>query len=100
MHVPTLMAMASRSDSWLQWTLWTIIMSLLMGWVARSRRQPRAAGYARRLQRPQHSHHRARLFLFFAGIAVISNVYANTTHDMVNDHSFCGVRSTGATDRG
>jgi hypothetical protein len=80
MHVPALTAMTSRSDSWLQWTLWAIIMSLIMGWVARGRRQPRAADYARRLQHPPSTLIIGLVsFLFFAAVAVISNVFANNT---------------------
>ena len=91
----------SRSDSWLQWTLWAIIMSLIMGWVARSRRQPRAAGYARRLQHPSSTLIIGLVcFLFFAGIAVISNVYANATTTWLTTTVFGGVCSAGATDRG
>ena len=46
-----------------------------MGWMARSRRQPRAAGYARRLQHPPSTLILGLVgFLFFAGIAVISAV--------------------------
>src|SRR5437762_13560619 len=91
MHVPLLTALASRSDSWLQWTLWAIIMSLIMGWVARSRRQPRAVGYARRLQ-----HLPSTLIIglvclsFSAGIAVISNVYANATTTCLTTTVFAG----------
>src|SRR4029077_8897864 len=91
MHVPLLTAMASRSDSWLQWTLWTIIMSLIMGWVARSRRQPRAAGYARRLQHPPSTLIIGLVcFLFFAGIAVVSNVFANATTTWLTTTVFVG----------
>ena len=38
----------------------------------------------------EHSHHRARLFLFFAGIAVISNVYANATTTWLTTTVFVG----------
>ena len=80
MHIPVLAAMTSRSNSWVQWTLWAIIMSLIMGWVARSRRQPRAAGHARRLQHPPSTLIIGLVsFLLFAAIAVISNVFANAT---------------------
>ena len=75
----------------MQWTLWTIIMSLIMGWVARSRRQPRAAGYARRLQHPPSTLIIGLVcFLFFAGIAVISNVYANATTTWLTTTVFVG----------
>jgi hypothetical protein len=75
----------------MQWTLWAIIMSLIMGWVARSRRQPRAAGYARRLQHPPSTLIIGLVcFLFFAGIAVISNVYANATTTWLTTTVFVG----------
>jgi len=91
MHVPVLVAMASRSDSWLQWTFWAIIMSLIMGWVARSRRQPRAADYARRLQHPPSTLIIGLVsFLFFAAIAVISNVFANATTTWLTTTVFVG----------
>src|SRR5438874_3359859 len=91
MHVPVLVAMASRSDSWLQWTFWAIIMSLIMGWVARSRRQPRAAEYARRLQHPPSTLIIGLVsFLLFAAIAVISNVFANATTSWKTTTIFVG----------
>jgi hypothetical protein len=91
MHVPVLTAMASRSDSWLQWTLWAIIMSLIMGWVARSSRQPRAAGYARRLQHPPSTLIIGLVcFLFFTGIAIVSNVFANATTTWLTTTVFVG----------
>ena len=62
-----------------------------MGWVARSRRQPRAAGYARRLRHPPSTLIIGLVcFLFFAGIAVISNVYANATTTWLTTTVFVG----------
>jgi hypothetical protein len=91
MHVPVLMAMTSRSESWLQWTLWTIIMSLIMGWMARSRRQPRPAGYARRLQHPPSTLIIGLVsFLFFAALGVISNIFANATTTWLTTSVFVG----------
>ena len=91
MHVPVLVAMTFRSDSWLKWTLWAIIMSLIMGWVARSRRQHRPAGYARRLQHPLSTLIIGLVsFLFFAAIAVISNVFANATTTWLTTTVFVG----------
>jgi len=75
----------------MQWTLWTIIMSLIMGWVARSRRQPRAAGYARRLQHPPSTLIIGLVcFSFFAGIAIVSNVFANATTTRLTTTVFVG----------
>jgi hypothetical protein len=57
-------------------------MSAIMAWVARSRARARPAGDARRLQHPPSTLAVGlACFLFFAAIAVVSNVYANaTTH--------------------
>ena len=80
MHVPFLVAMTSRSDSWLQWTLWAIIMSLVMGWVARSRMRPRPACRDQQLRHPVSTLIIGLAgFLLFAAIAVISNVFSNKT---------------------
>jgi len=62
-----------------------------MGWVARSRRQPRPAGYARRLQHPLSTLIIGLVsFLFFAAIAVISNVFANATTTWLTTTVFVG----------
>src|SRR5438046_4320575 len=52
MHFSVLTAMASQSNSWLQWTLWAVIMSLVMGCVARSRMRPRPACCDQQLRHP------------------------------------------------
>lgn len=64
----------------LKWALWAAIMSLVMGWLGRSRFRTRPLSDARRLAHPPST-----LILglagsaFFAGIAVLSNVFANRT---------------------
>jgi small-conductance mechanosensitive channel len=91
MHVPVMVAMTSQSSSRLQWTLWTIIMSLIMGWVARSRQRPRPARYVRRLQHPPSTLTIGLAgFLFFAAIAVISNMFANATTTWLTTTVFVG----------
>ena len=63
-----------------QWTIWGILMTIVMGWVARSRLKTRPPSDLQRLVHPPST-----LiiglggFLFFATIAVISNVFANKT---------------------
>jgi len=73
---------AEDYSSWLQWALWGLLMSLIMGWVARSRGRTRPVSDARRLQHPPSTLIIGlACFLFFAAIAVVSNIYANaTTH--------------------
>ena len=62
-----------------------------MGWVARSRGQPKAAGCARRLQHPPSTLIIGLVcFLFFAGIAIVSNVFANATTTWLTTTVFVG----------
>ena len=64
----------------LQWGIWFILMAIVMGWVARSRHRARPAGKARQLEHPTSTLIIGLVaFAFFAGIAVLSNVYANKT---------------------
>ena len=73
-------AAADQNRTWLQWTLWAVLMSLVMGWVGRSRGRARPAAAARRLQHPTSTLIIGVVcFLFFAAIAVVSNVFANST---------------------
>ncbi|PYL83886.1 MAG: hypothetical protein DMF23_08025 [Verrucomicrobia bacterium] len=80
MHFSVLTAMASQSNSWPQWTLWAVVMSLVMGWVARSRMRPRPACCDQQLRHPVSTLIIGLAgFLLFAAIAVISNVFSNKT---------------------
>ena len=64
----------------LQWTAWFGLMSLVMGWLARSRLRARAASDAHRLRYPPSTLIVGLVcFAFFAGIAVVSNLYPNET---------------------
>ena len=73
------LAFASQASA-LQWTLWALIMSLIMGWVARSRMRPRPAGRDQQMRHPVSTLIIGLMgFLLFAAIAVISNVFANKT---------------------
>lgn len=74
-----------------QWSLWTLIMALVMGWLARSRHRARTASESNLLRHP-----RSILivgivgFAFFFGIAVISNVFPNATTTIVTTSVFLG----------
>src|SRR5262245_23080208 len=64
----------------IQWSVWAILMSLVMGWLARSRHRARPAAQQRELAHPPSTLILGLVcFVFFAGIAVVSNVYANKT---------------------
>jgi hypothetical protein len=64
----------------LQWTLWGVVMSLVMGWLGKSRFRVRPTSDARRLYNPPSTLIVGALcFLLFAGLAVVSNVVPNKT---------------------
>jgi hypothetical protein len=64
----------------LQWTAWGVVMSVVMGWLARSRARARPASQAHRLAHPPSTLIVGfACFAFFAGLAVVSNVIPNTT---------------------
>ena len=59
----------------LQWTLWGLIMSLIMGWLSRRRFRARPTSDAHRLAHPPSTLIMGLMcFVFFAGIAVVSNI--------------------------
>src|SRR5690348_15474758 len=63
-----------------QWTVWGILMALAMGWVARSRFKTRPDSDSQRLVHPPSTLIIGIVvFLFFAGIAIVSNVFPNRT---------------------
>jgi hypothetical protein len=74
-----------------QWTLWGLLMTLAMGWVARSRLRARLPAAQGRLQHPP-SILVVGLggFAFFFGLAVLSNVYANETTTWATTSVFLG----------
>lgn len=83
------------SENWprtLQWGLWAVIMSLVMGWAARSRnRRPTLTEDSHRLYHPMSTLIVGLVgFAFFAGIAVVSNVYRNKTTTIYTTAAFCG----------
>jgi hypothetical protein len=64
----------------LQWTLWALIMVLVMGWIGRSRFRVRPTAGAPTLGHPPSTLIVGLMcFGFFAGIAVASNVFRNKT---------------------
>jgi hypothetical protein len=74
-----------------QWTIWGVVMALVMGWLARSRLKARPQSDARRLVHPATTLIIGLVvFLFFAGIAVISNVFANKTTTWWTTSTFVG----------
>jgi len=80
MSIPDFAATTADNKSWLQWTLWTLLMSLIMSWVARGCGRPRPVPSAQRLQHPTSTLIIGLAgFLLFAAIAVVSNVFANVT---------------------
>jgi len=87
----TIPALSADNRFWLQWMLWGLLMSLVMGWVARSRNRPRPAGSAQRLQHPTSTLVIGlACFLLFAALAVISNVFANATTSWKTTTVFVG----------
>ena len=77
--------------SGLQWMIWGVLMSLVMGWIARSRSKPRAEGCRNCLQHPLSTLIIGLAgFGFFAGIAVLSNVYSNATTTWLTTTVFVG----------
>jgi len=93
-HFVDLIAVSTVNPAWapvLKWVLWGSIMSLVMGWVARSRLRPRPAASTLRLQHPPSTLViGAVTFLFFGVIAVISNVFANHTTTWWTTATFVG----------
>ena len=74
------LAVTDTSYSGLKWAIWGLLMSLIMGWIARSRLQPAGAGDSQQLRHPPSTLIIGLLgFVFFVAIAVISNVFANKT---------------------
>jgi hypothetical protein len=80
-HARSLVAMA----------LWGLLMSVVISWIARSRERPRSAAAAQRLQHPISTLIVGLSgFLFFAAIAVVSNVFANATTSWKTTTVFAG----------
>jgi hypothetical protein len=75
----------------LQWSLFAVVMTLVAKWIAASRARQRPAAESRRLRHPP-----ATLAIglvtsgFFAGIAVLSNIYSNQTTTIYTTLTFVG----------
>jgi hypothetical protein len=66
-------------------------MTLVMGWLARSRHRPRAVAKERELAHPPSTLIMGLVcFGFFAGIAIVSNVYRNKTTTWLTTTVFVG----------
>ena len=91
MIVSHLAAVSADNRVWLQSALWGVLTSLVMGWTARSRSRARPAGSAQRLQHPTSTLVIGlACFLFFAAIAIVSNVFANATTSWKTTTVFVG----------
>jgi hypothetical protein len=74
-----------------QWGLWLGIMTLVMGWLGRSRQRPRPAGHECELAHPPSTLIMGLVcFGFFAAIAILSNVYRNKTTTWLTTTVFVG----------
>src|SRR5262245_7918260 len=84
----------SWPDLWpqvIRWGIWLVLMVVVMGWVARSRLRARPAAAACRLAHPPSTLIIGLVvFALFAGIAVVSNVYANRTTSVFTTAVFVG----------
>jgi hypothetical protein len=64
----------------IKWTVSGLFTALIMRWLAKSRLQPRPLANLRQLAQPRSSLILGgAVFLFSAGLAVVSNVYSNKT---------------------
>jgi hypothetical protein len=80
-----------------QWTLWALVMFVVMGWLAKSRLRARPTSDARRLTHPPSTLIVGALcFAFFAGITVISNVVPNRTTTWWTTSIFVGFAALSA----
>lgn len=87
-------------DRWwstpLWWVLWLLSMSLIMGWIARSRLRPRPASETGRLTQTLAIFIVGLVcFLIFATMAVVSNVIPNTTSTWWTTAIFVGLACLG-----
>jgi hypothetical protein len=83
-----------------QWTIWGIVMTVVMGWVAKSRLKTRSPSDLQQLIHPPSTLIiGVVVFLFFAGIAIVSNVFPKNGH-LVDDNNIRGVRTSLHTDGG
>jgi len=75
----------------LQWSLFAVVMALVAKWIAASRARERPAAERHRLQHPPATLVIGLIaFGFFAGIAILSNVYSNKTTTIYTTLMFVG----------
>lgn len=75
----------------LRWAVWVVLMAIVMAWIARSRHRSRPPSEARRLAHPPSTLIVGLSgFALFFGLAVVSNVYANTTTTIYTTAVFLG----------
>lgn len=75
----------------IQWSVWAVLMSLVMGWLAKSRHRPRPDSQRRELAHPPSTLIIGLVCLvFFTGLAILSNVYANKTTTWWTTATFVG----------
>jgi hypothetical protein len=75
----------------IQWTLWGVVMLIVMGWLGKSRFRARPASEARRLVHPPSTLIIGLIgFAFFAGLAFASNVIPNETTTWWTTSGFVG----------
>src|SRR5688572_4105607 len=64
----------------IKWSLWFLVMSAVMGWLGRSRMKQRVEREASTLEHPVSTLVIGVVcFVLFAGLAILSNVFANKT---------------------
>lgn len=74
----------------IHWGLWAAAMTLIMGWIARSRARPRRQHDSRLLYHPMSTLIVGVLgVVFFSGIAVASNIFHNRTTTPLTTAIFC-----------
>ena len=79
-HGPNIVENRAWWITLLQWTLWGVLMLIIAGWLGKSRFRARPASEARRLVHPPSTLIIGLIcFAFFAGLAIVSNVFRNQT---------------------
>jgi hypothetical protein len=75
----------------IQWGIWLVLMTVIMGWLARSRTRVAAAADGNEIKHPRSIFIVGLVgFLFFFAIAIISNVFGNGTETWWTTAIFIG----------
>ena len=75
----------------IQWTVWGVVMALVLGGLARSRYRKQPDSEASKLVHPRSILIVGLIgFAFFAGLAIISNVFSNETTTVITTSVFIG----------